>query len=165
MKKALRMIAAVSVLSFTLPFIAAAAPAPDFEGPIYSGGTFKMADYKGKKAVVLAFAQTACATCRLELKFLNDYVGKSDKYEIFMVNVDAIGGTERWNTIIAKYMEKQGLKMKVIVDPKMAIARQFKIRATPGTVVIDKEGNVMSTLIGYTSEDNGELEGMIKKIQ
>lgn len=165
MKHLLRMIVAVCVVSFAFPLVAAAAPAPDFESPVMGGQTFKLADYKGTKGLVLAFAQTACSTCRMELKFLNDYVGKSDNYEILMVNVDAIGGTERWNTIIKKYMEQQGLTMRVLIDPKMTVARMFKVRATPATVVIDKDGNILESITGYTAEDNGKIEALIKKIQ
>jgi peroxiredoxin len=165
MKNLLRMIAAVAVLSFTLPVCAAATPAPDFEAQIFGGETFKLSAMKGKKAIVLTFAQTACATCRQELKFLNDFVGQSKAYEIYMVNVDAIAGTDRWNKIMKAYSEQQELKMKILVDPKMAIGRSFGVRSTPTTVIVDKEGNVMETLVGYSPDDNSHLEKLIKKIK
>ena len=136
----------------------------DFELPQYgSDKPFKLSDLKGKKGVVFAFVQSACASCRAELSFLNGFVGQ-DKYDVYQVNVDAIGGSEAWNNIIGKMIDQNGWKMGILVDPKYTVPRTFGVRATPGVAVIDKDGKLVGTMTGFAQADQETIKGWIDSI-
>jgi peroxiredoxin len=128
--------------------------AADFELPLLGGGSFKLSEVleKNKKAVVFAVSQSACASCRTELQFLNTLVGKPN-YDVVMINVDARGGEAEWEGLMKSYMGEQGLKMPVLVDPKMAVPRGFGVRVSPATIIIDKEGVIQEINLGWDAED------------
>lgn len=126
----------------------------DFELPILGGGSFKLMEFleKNKKAAVFAVSQSACASCRAELQFMNTLLGKPE-YDVFMINVDARGGDPEWETLMKAYMNESGLKMPVLVDPKMAVPRSFGIRVSPALLIIDKAGVVTEIKFGWDQED------------
>ena len=171
------MLSTIAVLMCALALIAPSAgtafaaavgePAPDFELPIYGAGkNFKMADVKGKKAVVLAVTQSACASCRSELQLLNGFVGTIDNVEVMAITVDARGGTDKWNENMGKIIESEGFKMPFLVDPKYSVPRMFGVRATPSLVVIDKNGIVKALEIGFVpGEDNEKFTQIINSVK
>lgn len=136
----------------------------DFELPQYgSDKNFKLSELKGKKGVVFAFVQSACASCRAELTFLNGFTGQ-DKYDVYQINVDAIGGSEPWTKIIGKMINENGWKMGILIDPKYTVPRTFGVRATPGVAVIDKDGKLVGTMTGFAQADQDTIKGWIEKI-
>ena len=151
---------ALVVLALLVPNMGLAAevgkPAPEFTLPIFGGGSFKLADMKGKQAVVLAFIQSACTSCVRELEFMNNYVGVSNNVIVLAVSVDSRGGEERWNKLMESYVSAKNLKMQFLVDPQYTVPRLFGIRATPGYAVIDKEGNLLTAVTGFIQAEDGE---------
>ena len=159
------MVCAVALL---VPCAASAAvkvgdPAPEFELPVWgSDASFKLADMKGKKAVVIAITQSACSSCRTELDLLNNYVGQGD-LEVVTINVDARGGTEKWNGLMTQIVKDAGWKMPVLVDPKYSVPRMFGVRATPGLIVIGKDGTIKAIEIGFVpGEDNESFSKIVE---
>ena len=141
-------------------------PAPEFALPIFGGGSFKLADIKGKQDVVLAFTQSACTSCVRQLEFINNYVGVSDNVLILAVNVDSKGGAERWNKLMEAYVSAKNLKMQFLVDPQYTVPQLFGIRATPGYAVIDKEGILLTAVTGFIQAEDGEyLSKMIDSLK
>lgn len=135
----------------------------DFElAQFGSDKPFKLSAMKGK-GVVFGFVQSACASCRAEIKFLNSFAD-SDKFNVYQINVDAIAGTERWNEIIKTRMEKSGWKMGILMDPDYTVPKLFGVRATPGLAVIDKDGKLVGTMTGFSPSDQDTIKEWIDKI-
>ena len=131
--------------------------APEFELPVFGGtSVFKSVDSKGKKAIVMAVTQSACTSCRTELELLNGYVGKSANFEIYAVTVDAMGGKDKWNDAMTKIVDENGWKMPILVDPKFSVPRKFGVSATPGLVVIGKDGIIKNIEIGFVPDEDGD---------
>ncbi|MEX2357856.1 MAG: redoxin domain-containing protein, partial [Pirellulaceae bacterium] len=67
--------------------------APDFTLPASDGKTYKLSDFKGKKAVVIAwFPRAFTRGCTIECKSLAANSAKLDKFEAayFMASVDPV---------------------------------------------------------------------------
>jgi len=165
--KILAVVLVVAAMAVSLPVADASAArirakvgdaAPDFTLPIYGGGDFKLSDNKGKTILLTVF-QSACTSCKSELQFLNDFVGKD--VEIIAINVDAMGGTERGDQLLKTYIESMGLKMTFLVDPQFTVGRMYGVAATPGVILIDKEGKFTAMHIGFMDEDKADLEKMM----
>ena len=99
-----------------------------------------LADYKGKKAVVLSFVSYNCSVSwRYEKrlgKLLADYGEKDVVFLAVRSNArDTIEG-------MRKYAETRNLDMPVLHDEGAKLADYFNVRVTPTFVVIDKEGKL-----------------------
>jgi len=146
--------------------IAPGADAPALELPLFKSTTpFKLADYKGKQAVVLEFGQSACGSCKGMSDFLAPFQGKSKNYEIVKVNVDMMGGSEKWNKLMETITKDEKVQMKMAIDPKFTAGPLFGIRATPGIAVIDKEGKFVGSLVGFDDTMKKEISDLIDKVK
>ena len=83
--------------------------APDFSLPGTDGKTYKLSDFKGKKAVVVAwFPKAYTSGCTIECKSLAENGDKIRKFNVayFMASVDPIednkGLARRWTFYIGK---------------------------------------------------------------
>jgi len=163
MKKLLLLCAALLLVA--APAMAGKAvigqPAPDFALTDLEGKDFKLSEMKDKKAVVLSIMQTACSSCKDELKRLQEFVGKSDKYEILAINVDARSASPGWADNVKAYMAEMELTMRMAPDPKFSVGRLYGVGATPTMIVVDKEGKLTQLITGFTP---GESEAELAKI-
>lgn len=136
--------------------------APDFTLKDLDDKEFKLSDYRDKKAVVVVLMQTACSTCKDELKVVQEFVGKSSNYEIVAVNVDARAGSAPWKDHVKSYMSEMQLTMRMLADPMYSVGRLFGAGATPSSVVVGKDGKIVATMIGFTPpESNEELRKVL----
>jgi peroxiredoxin len=141
--------------------------APDFELATMDGKQFKLSAHlaASKKPAVFIVGQSACTNCRSEVMFVNSEAPKNAAVDFFIINVDAIGNTEKGKEMLGKYFASIENKLPVLIDPKMAVPRQFGVRATPGMFIIGKDGKFLQTDTGYVEDDAAELAEKFKKIQ
>jgi thioredoxin-dependent peroxiredoxin len=122
-------------------------PAPDFTLGASDGKTYHLADFKGKKAVVLAwFPKAFTQGCTIECKSLAANGAKLRQYDIayFMASVDPIEG-EKGNKAFAA-SEKADFPM--LGDPTKEVATSYGVLnpdwgvANRWTFYIDKDGKI-----------------------
>jgi len=164
MKKMITSLCAAILLA-AVPAMAAKVnvgqPAPDFTLSDLDGKEFKLSALKGNKAAVISIMQTACSSCKDELKALQEFVGKSDKFEVIAVNVDARSAAPAWKETVQNYMAEMKLTMRMVTDPKFSVGRAYGIGATPTMIVVGKDGNVLQLITGFTP---GESEAELAKV-
>ena len=138
---------------------------PAIELPVFnSDKPFRTMDYKGKKGLVIAFVQSACASCRSELQYMNTLLGASDKYEVVAINVDLRSAREAWKEAMGQIVEMEGYKMRFALDPKYTTPPIFQVLATPSTAVVGKDGKLIGIETGYGPKTNASIAKMIEKI-
>ncbi len=117
--------------------------APDFTLKASDGKTYKLSDFKGKQAVVIAwFPKAFTGGCTAECKSLkaNSEALKGTKVAYFTASVDPV----EKNTDFAKSLE---LDYPILSDPEKTTAKAYGVLAPAGyssrwTFYIDKEGVV-----------------------
>jgi peroxiredoxin len=137
-------------------------PAPAFSLQDVSGKTVDSKSLAGKVAV-LSFGATWCPSCTSELKSLENLQAKFPKdLVVYFVAMDGRGEKD-----VKPYLEKHGRTIRTLVDPKMAVAREYGIRWLPVTVVRDRKGIIVGRAIGAREWDGKEaldfIEPLIKR--
>jgi peroxiredoxin Q/BCP len=115
--------------------------APDFKLAASDGKTYHLADYKGKKAVVVAWVPKAfTGGCTIECKSLAANGDKIRKYDVayFMASVDPVEG-EKGNKAFA---ESEKADFPMLSDPTKEVATAYGVlNAERG---IDKNGTIVA---------------------
>jgi len=141
--------------------------APDFTLAGSDGKTYHLADFKGKKAVVLAwFPKAFTGGCTVECKSLAANGDKIRQYDVayFMASVDSVEG-EKGNKAFA---ESEKADFPLLSDPTKETANAYGVVhpergfAQRWTFYIDKDGKVAA--IDKTVKPPTSAEDMLAKL-
>ena len=119
--------------------------APDFELPGSDGETYRLADYRGEQAVVLAwFPRAYTSGCTIECKSLaeNGHLIREYNVTYFMASVDPLSK----NTGFAA---ETGADFPLLSDEDKSVAKAYGVLHPLGfarrhTVYIGKDGRVLN---------------------
>lgn len=108
-----------------------------------SGGTFTAASLSGE-VVVLHLWATWCAPCRKELPQLDalnaELAQHGGRVEAVSIDLDPRN--------VERFVSQQHLKLPVAVDGPDGLARELDVPAIPYTVVLNRNGEVVSQWAG-----------------
>jgi peroxiredoxin Q/BCP len=118
-------------------------PAPDFTLRASDGKTYSLSDYRGKKAVVLAwFPKAFTAGCTLECKSLAANGDRLRKYDVayFMASVDPLEENTR-------FAQSEKADFPLLSDADRSVAAKYGVLSARGfanrwTFYIDKNGRI-----------------------
>jgi peroxiredoxin Q/BCP len=153
-----RALGALAALAAVRPGAAAVGMgdmAPDFNAPATNGQKVSLAQYRGKKNVVLAFFPKAfTGGCTAEMKA---YQASLDKFTstdtvVYGVSTDDLETNK-------KFAESLNLQFALLSDPSGELAKKYEVFnaerniASRKTFVIDKTGKVVHTEEGREAVD------------
>src|SRR4030095_4089243 len=115
-------------------------PAPDFSLQASDGKTYKLADFKGKKAVVVAwFPKALTAGCTIECKSLAEHGDMIKKYnvEYFMASVDPLEKNVEFAkaksvNLGSQTVEKKEAAFPILSDPTKETAKAYGVLSERG---------------------------------
>ncbi|MGX2041569.1 protein disulfide oxidoreductase [Methylocaldum sp. MU1018] len=122
--------------------LAAGAP-PSIRATTLDGETFDLHDPEGRPAVIYFWASW-CRICKAMQGSI-----RSLAQDTPLVSVALLSGTE---VEVREFLEREGFKVPVILDPDGAIGKDYGIRGVPAVFVLGPDGNIRFSTIGYTSE-------------
>ena len=120
-------------------------PAPDFKLEASDGKTYKLSDFKGKQAVVIAwFPKAFTQGCTIECKSLAENGDKIKQYDVayFMASVDNIVDNTKFAKATSVTLPGRGGGAATVVEKKEA---DFPMLADPTKEVATKYGVLMAT--------------------
>jgi len=94
--------------------------------------------------MLLQFWATWCPVCRLEQGSI-DAVARD--YPVLAVSLDEMNAAD-----LQAWMVGQGVSYPVAIDDSGELARLYGITGVPASFVIDGNGEIRFTEVGYTSE-------------
>ncbi len=117
-------------------------PAPDITGVLLDGTPVRLADLRGKPALVHFWA-TWCPVCGLGQGTIDAI---ADDHAVLTIAID-----EGQADDIRTYLREEGVDYPVLHDPGNDIARDYAIRGVPASFIIDPAGNIRFVERGYTT--------------
>ena len=151
MSARLQLIAVAALLAVAIPARAAELqvgdPAPDFALAASDGKTYRLSEFKGRKAVVVAwFPRAFTPGCTIECRSLAKDGEKIRRYDVayFMASVDPVDG-EKGNMAFAA---SEKADFPVLADPTKETATAYGVLSPDGayarrwTFYIGKDGTI-----------------------
>jgi peroxiredoxin len=74
--------------------------------------------------------------------------------EVIILPISIDGGGE---SAVKPYMAKHGLTFPTLIDQRMEVARQFGVRGTPTTVVLNRDGKIVARGMGPFDMESPEF--------
>ena len=117
-------------------------PVPEIQGTLLDGQPVQYQTFQGKP-LLLHFWATWCRVCKLEQDSINAI---SKDHNVLTIAMSSGNDKE-----VKSFLEQNGLNFPVIVDEDGAIAKQFGVSGVPTSFIIDPNGNITFTEVGYTT--------------
>ena len=136
----------------------ASQPAPDFSVSRLNGdGQINLADMKGK-VIYLDFWATWCPPCRKSFPWMEEMHNryKDDGLAIVAISVD--GKQE----LAEKFVNETKASFITAIDSGKKTAKAYKLRAMPSSYLIDRNGNIISSHLGFRTSKTAAMEAEIK---
>ena len=144
-------------LTFATPAFAADA-APDFKLPS-AKGMVELSKLKGK-VVYVDFWASWCIPCRKSFPWMNELHKKykDQGLEVVAVNLD------KSREPIDDFLAKTPADFTIAYDPSGGTATNYKVSGMPSTYLIDRNGLLQLSHIGFRDKDKVEMESKIKEL-
>jgi peroxiredoxin len=81
--------------------------------------------------------------------------------EVVVLPISIDGSGEK---ALKPYMEKHGITFDTLIDQRMEVARQFGVRGTPTTVVVNRQGEIIARGLGPFDIESPEFAQYLDKL-
>jgi len=112
--------------------------------------------------ILINFWFLACEPCKKEMKYLDEYNQKYAQYNFQVISVNIDQG--RNLSKVKSYVAAKEYSFPVLSDPRMLLFRKVGGKIMPFLLLIDQEGNIIKSHIGYNPGDEIALEQEIQEI-
>ena len=114
---------------------------------------------KRGKIMIINFWATWCAPCRKEMPSLEKLSVKLPDIDIILINMEKPN-----NTKVKNFLKDIGVKNLInYYDPELRLAKGFRLRGLPTSILINKNGKEFGKVIGEIDFANKEFINLIKK--
>jgi len=135
--------------------------APDFEVVMLDGQKIKLSNLRGK-VILINFWATWCSPCMMEFNEIPVQIIKRFEGKDLVFLAISRGETREDVKTKMTALKKKGIDFPVGLDPTKIIYTQYAKEFIPRNFVIDRNGKVSYTTIGYSKEG---LEALVNKIE
>lgn len=108
-----------------------------------------LADFNGKKAVLVVFWATWCAPCQKEIPSL---IKLHKEFEGDLAIIGVCGGDKSVKDVEA-FLKKRPLPYPVLYDEEQEATQAYGAKGLPYTILIDKTGTVVRVWQGWSGEE------------
>jgi cytochrome c biogenesis protein CcmG/thiol:disulfide interchange protein DsbE len=136
--------------------------APDFVLKTIEGDNYKLSENLEKGPIVINFWATWCVPCIEELKHLKNLHKKySEKgVQLLAISIDDPKTIGRVNSFVKSHK----YPYKILLDTNSEVIQLYQSKVPPYTVLIDQQGQIVYSHIGYRLGDEKELEKQLEKL-
>ena len=136
--------------------------APNFKLENLSGETVELNKEIGEGPILLSFWATWCKPCIEELseykKLYSDY--KDSGFKMFAISTD----NERTVAKVKPFVKSKNYDFPILLDTNSDVARLFYAQSVPFTVIVNKEGYIVYSHLGYMRGDEDNVKDKIENL-
>ena len=111
------------------------------------------------KIVILNFWATWCAPCKKETPSLAKLAQDFPQIDVYPINMEPPNKLR-----VRDWLQEIGVvSLNTYFDPKLDLAKKFKLIGMPTTVLLDKDGNEFGRVIGEVDFTEKEFIKILKK--
>ena len=130
--------------------------APSFELEQLDGGIVSLEDHCGIP-VILLFWEQDCHICLIALKALENIHRVDDVIEIYIVS-------QKVGDDITDYLREHDITIPLLIDRDGTVFEDYKIKATPTAVAIDRAGSIEIVISGFLNHESAKtLQRLLRK--
>jgi len=131
----------------------------DFSLPALTGENVSLSALKGK-VVFLNFWATWCGPCRAEMPSMEALYQsyKEQGLEILAVNCGEAGPG------VLAFMNNNKLSFPVLLDSDGKVSQTYGVQAIPSSFIINREGNIISRVVGSLDWDTPKIRAVFEKL-
>ena len=136
--------------------------APNFKLVNLDGKYIELSKETGNGPILLSFWATWCKPCLEEMAEFNKiYEQLKDKgFKLLAISTD----TEKSIAKVKPYIKSKGYEFPVLLDSNSDAARKYFAQQMPYTVIIDKDGKIVYSHLGYMKGDEKKVESLILEL-
>jgi peroxiredoxin len=131
--------------------------AEDFTLPTIDGGSFRLGEQRGK-VVLVNFWATWCAPCLEEMPAMERLWRRHKDAGFILVAVSVDTDPKK----VPPFVSARKFSFPVVVDPKMAVAEKYGVRAVPSSFVVDRTGTMAGVALGPRVWDGAAAHGLVE---
>jgi cytochrome c biogenesis protein CcmG/thiol:disulfide interchange protein DsbE len=147
----IRILTIALVLSAGLPFETPLTPA-------HAADDFSLEAYRGQ-IVWLDFWASWCTPCRRSFPWMNEIVERYADQGLVIVGVNV----DRERNLADEFLRETPANFSIVYDPEGELAKQFEVLGMPSSYLIDQDGNVISSHIGFKRDQRENYEAAIRE--
>ena len=138
--------------------IFASGKAPSFKVPTNTGD-IKLEEMRGQ-VVYVDFWASWCAPCRKSFPWLNEMQAKYGEQGLTIIGINV----DKDQKLAENFLKKNPAKFKMVYDPDGKLASQYKLIGMPSAYLIDKEGNIQHSHVGFRVSKQQSYEDSIQHL-
>ena len=126
------------------------------------GDFVELNELTGEGPLLLSFWATWCKPCIEEMRELNKIYEqyKSDGFNLVAISVDSEKSLSR----VKPFIKSKNYDFTVLLDTNSEVARMYYAQPVPYTVLLDPEGTIVYSHLGYKKGDEKEVEKLIQSL-
>ncbi len=124
-----------------------------------AAGQIDLSQLKGR-VVYVDFWASWCGPCRKSFPWLKEMQARygKDGLEIVAINLD------KDHDKALRFLREYAPAFTVAFDPQAVSARAFAVKGMPSSYLIDRDGRVVMTHVGFRKKDTEALESRIRAL-
>ena len=131
--------------------------AEDFALPTPDGGSFKLSAQRGK-VVLVNFWATWCPPCLEEMPAMERLWRRHKDAGFVLVAISLDADPKK----VPPFVSARKFSFPIALDPKMAVAEKYGVRALPSSFVIDRAGTMTGVALGPRVWDDAAAHGLVQ---
>jgi peroxiredoxin len=131
--------------------------AEDFTLPTPAGDTFRLSEQRGK-VVLVNFWATWCPPCLEEMPAMERLWRRHKDAGFVLVAISLDTDPKK----VPPFVSARRFSFPVGLDPKMAVAEKYGVRALPSSFVLDRDGTVTGIALGPRAWDDRAAHGLVQ---
>jgi peroxiredoxin len=133
--------------------------AEDFSLPTPAGGTFKLAEHRGK-VIMVNFWATWCPPCLEEMPAMDRLYRQHRDAGFVLVAVSVDADPKK----VTPFVTQHKLTFPVGLDPRMDLANAYAVRALPSSFFVGRDGSLAALAIGPRAWDGDAAHSLVEEL-